>query len=193
MDARTEDLFSRYLNALHCYDPPTAAHCLRVGGLCGRIAWLDGHDPVTLYLMGALHDLGKLAVPRELLDKNGVTPDEYARIKRHTRAGYELLATSLPYAACAAGKHHPSYAVPEYPPAFGPDERAYAGRLVPIVTLADFHDAMMTRNNTKFTGDLDKTSAAALIGFLGKHFPGRDEDIQRYFRAGIFRPRGKRV
>jgi HD-GYP domain-containing protein (c-di-GMP phosphodiesterase class II) len=185
MDNGTTDLFGRYLGALHAYDPFTCAHCLRVGELCGRIAGLDGHDAGTLYLMGALHDIGKLAVPRELLNKNGVTSEEYTTIKTHTRAGYTLLQHNLPWAACAAGKHHPGYAVPEYPSGFTGEQCRTADHYTSIVTLADFYDALMTRNNTRFTGALDRTDPAAVTGFLGKHFPGRENDIGRYFQAGI--------
>jgi HD-GYP domain-containing protein (c-di-GMP phosphodiesterase class II) len=77
-------------------DPYTAGHQRRVTELAEAIAAamaLNGDRRPLLHAAGTLHDLGKTAVPTEILTKPGsLTPAEFELIRVHPRTGYEILA-----------------------------------------------------------------------------------------------------
>ena len=70
---------------------------LNVALICRRIGkWLkvDAATLDTLTLCGLLHDIGKLKIPDEILNKpDKYTDEEFDLVKRHTKFGYELLKT----------------------------------------------------------------------------------------------------
>lgn len=76
-------------------DPYTAGHERRVGELAGAIGTemgLTPHQVKGLRLAGFVHDLGKIAVPAELLAKpTRLTEIEMALIRVHSQAGYDVL------------------------------------------------------------------------------------------------------
>ena len=76
-------------------DPYTAGHERRVGELAGAIGTelgLTPHQVKGLRLAGFVHDLGKIAVPAELLAKpTRLTETEMALIRVHSQAGYDVL------------------------------------------------------------------------------------------------------
>ncbi|MCL2182131.1 MAG: HD domain-containing protein, partial [Chitinispirillia bacterium] len=79
-------------------------------------AWLMGgyynFDPATrtkTYLAAAMHDLGKLATPNEILDKPGkLTPEEFNTIKAHVKGTYDILSgiTGFEDVCGWASNHH---------------------------------------------------------------------------------------
>ena len=76
-------------------DPYTAGHERRVGLIASAIAremgWSEDRAK-GLELIGLVHDIGKIAVPAEILSKpTRLTPTEYSLIKGHAEAGYEIL------------------------------------------------------------------------------------------------------
>ncbi|TXH87946.1 MAG: PAS domain S-box protein [Rhodoferax sp.] len=76
-------------------DPYTSGHEKRVGTIASDIARAMGWEPErcrNLELMGLVHDIGKIAIPAELLSKpTRLTPLEYEMIKTHVEKGYEIL------------------------------------------------------------------------------------------------------
>jgi putative nucleotidyltransferase with HDIG domain len=78
-------------------DSYTFGHCERVAGYAVAVAramGLDANGQTTVRMGAYLHDLGKVRVPHEILNKPGpLTPDEFAVIKQHPVWGLELLAT----------------------------------------------------------------------------------------------------
>ena len=96
---------------LAAYHPPTAAHGQRVAlGMLEQAAALGVSQEGRLlaYLAGLLHDVGKLAVPVEVLDKPGrLTEEERALILRHPLESERLaLAAGMPEAVARALRHH---------------------------------------------------------------------------------------
>jgi putative two-component system response regulator len=77
-------------------DPYTAGHQRRVTELAGAIAGamgVNGERRHPILAAGTLHDLGKTAVPTEILTKPGrLTSAEFDLIRAHPRTGYEILA-----------------------------------------------------------------------------------------------------
>lgn len=73
----------------------TASHSAGVAATAGALAQLCGFSPSdcrTIHLAGLMHDLGKLAVPAEILEKPGrLTREEFAVMRRHTYYTFHLL------------------------------------------------------------------------------------------------------
>ena len=76
-------------------DPYTAGHQRRVAELARAIAErlaLAPSDVEGIYMGGLIHDVGKIAIPSEILSKPGrLDPLEFELIKRHTSAGHEIV------------------------------------------------------------------------------------------------------
>jgi hypothetical protein len=83
-------------SSLHDHDPTTLAHSRRVALLAVAVGeQLDLPTPVLrrLAAAGLLHDIGKLQIPWEILNKPGaLSDDEYRTIQTHPQAGADLLA-----------------------------------------------------------------------------------------------------
>lgn len=77
-------------------DPYTVSHQKRVSRLAVAIAaemGLDADRTEGLQLAAKVHDIGKIMVPAEILNKPGALTDlEFTLIRQHPRAGYEILA-----------------------------------------------------------------------------------------------------
>ena len=81
--------------AVDIRDPYTAGHQRRVSVLAARIAQQLGYAPEQvdgIRIAGLLHDIGKLAVPAEILSRPGkLSPLEFSLIQQHAQAGYDIL------------------------------------------------------------------------------------------------------
>lgn len=86
----------------------SVAVCAMMVALAKQIGLSD--DQVRLYgLAGLLHDIGKMAIPLDILNKPGrLTDDEFLRVKQHPRAGYEILkrASDIPPVVLDVCLHH---------------------------------------------------------------------------------------
>src|SRR5665213_615092 len=84
---------------LNARDQQTGDHCERVGDIATRIAVALGVDDdglKNLRLGGLLHDLGKIAIPDNILGKPGkLTAEEYEAIQAHPVVGADLVAPML--------------------------------------------------------------------------------------------------
>ncbi|WP_074671820.1 HD-GYP domain-containing protein [Selenomonas ruminantium] len=71
-------------------------HCLHVGilaGLMGRWLGWSVLDQYNLVIAGLFLDIGKMQVPKEVLEKQGkLTDEEFEQVKRHSQYGHDLLA-----------------------------------------------------------------------------------------------------
>ncbi len=153
--------------------------------------------------MGLFHDIGKIVVPNELLSSRSITSEEFSVIKTHTRAGYVLLKNICPYCACAAGKHHSAYAVKEYPEGIDDEiftneltkyigtslgvssTKEYVDTYIKKVSLCDFYDALMTRNNDAFSF-VDKQDPKQVKSCLEKYFPDQKKGMFFFFLMKFF-------
>jgi PAS domain S-box-containing protein/putative nucleotidyltransferase with HDIG domain len=126
-------------------DPYTSGHSAGVAGLAEAIARTMGfpEDHVTgIYIAGVLHDIGKMAVPVEILVKPGRLSDmEMSLIQIHPQAGYEILkGIEFPWpVAQAALQHHERMDGSGYPQKLRGDELILEAR---ILAVADVVDAM---------------------------------------------------
>jgi putative two-component system response regulator len=88
-------VFYSLVQALEIADPYTRGHSDRVAShsvALGIELGLSMHEIQILQDSGTLHDVGKIGVPRDILNKPGkLTPEEYEEIKKHPRNGYNIL------------------------------------------------------------------------------------------------------
>ena len=145
-DARLEMLV-RLARASEYRDDNTGEHTQRVGRTSALIARRLDMGPEDVTLIGhaaALHDIGKIAVPDNILLKPGsLTEAEFELMKTHVVAGAEMLAHSrsplLQVAERIALTHHEWWDGSGYPSGLRGDEIPLPGR---IVAIADGFDAM---------------------------------------------------
>jgi len=87
-----------FINSMRDPDDYLNAHTANVGMLNGMIGeWLKlpEKDKDTLIKVGLYHDIGKLRVPIEILNKPGaLTADEFNEMKKHSLYAYEILKLS---------------------------------------------------------------------------------------------------
>jgi putative nucleotidyltransferase with HDIG domain len=129
-------------------DPSTEGHTRRVATMAvalGERLGLPESRLRQLALGGLLHDIGKLTVPNEILNKPAqLTDEEFAEIRRHPSAGRELL-TELggfsPLVLELVESHHERLDGAGYPNGIPASELALEVR---ILTVADVYDALTT-------------------------------------------------
>lgn len=152
--AETSELLSKasttlgLLDMLHNMrqiDDSIYAHSVNVALIARTLAeWLhfSEEDLEMVTLCGILHDIGKTALPPELLNKPGkYTEEEYARVKQHTLLGYKILK-DLPldvHVKRAALQHHERCDGSGYPQGLKDDE---IDPFAQIIAIADVYDAM---------------------------------------------------
>ena len=128
-------------------DSYTHGHCGRVADYALRVARaleLDDGELATIRLGAYLHDVGKVKVPHEILNKDGpLTPEEFTIIKQHPVWGLELLvAIEFPWDIKPIIRwHHEKYDGSGYPDGLHGDEIPLAAQ---IICIGDIYDAMTT-------------------------------------------------
>ncbi|MDF2821728.1 MAG: uncharacterized protein K0R15_2169 [Clostridiales bacterium] len=140
----SSDLFN-YLHHLKIHDDYTYYHCLNVSLLCNIFGtWLnlDNETLKNLTISGLLHDIGKLSIDLDVLNKPGkLTESEFALIKNHTILGYEMVKESPLPESVKLGilMHHEKYDGSGYPYGLKMDQIHMFGKIIAIV---DIYDAM---------------------------------------------------
>jgi response regulator RpfG family c-di-GMP phosphodiesterase len=125
----------------------TANHVVRVAEYSYTLARLYGlseEDANLLRLASPMHDIGKVGIPDQILNKPGrLTPEEFEIIKTHTQIGYEVLKPSnrpiLKTAAMIAIAHHERWDGGGYPNGLVGEEIDVYSR---ITSIADVYDAL---------------------------------------------------
>lgn len=107
------DLCGLFSQTIDSKSPFTATHSLGVAYTARMLLRLthmaDADDLTTMFVAGLLHDIGKLAVPLEILEKpEALTPEETLEIQKHAEISMDLLG-SIPGFTCVrewGGRHH---------------------------------------------------------------------------------------
>lgn len=135
----------RFVADLEAKDQITRDHVVRTAALSIDVACELGLDPSDIRrcgLVGLLHDVGKLDVPDEILQKPGrLTDAEFERMRAHTVAGGELMEATpvLADLAPAVRSHHERVDGRGYPDRLHGEEIPFIAR---IVSVCDGYDAM---------------------------------------------------
>lgn len=131
--------------AIESRDPYTGDHCSRLAGYAahlGKAFGLDRRENDVLRLGAALHDIGKIVVPDEILKKpDTLTPAEFAIIKQHCYQGGQICkrVTALREAYPIVYHHHERWDGRGYPDGLKGDRIPFGARIVAAV---DAYDAM---------------------------------------------------
>ena len=107
------DLCGLFSQTIDSKSPFTATHSLGVAHTARMLLKLsrmaDADDLTTMFIAGLLHDIGKLAIPHEILEKpSALTPEELSQIQQHAETSLDLLG-SIPGFTCVrdwGGRHH---------------------------------------------------------------------------------------
>jgi diguanylate cyclase (GGDEF)-like protein/putative nucleotidyltransferase with HDIG domain len=157
--------------AVDARDTYTGSHSERVSELAARVANRVGLDPEHVELTrlaGSLHDLGKLAIPEEILRKAGaLTDSERLVLERHPQIGFRMLdSLGVDPVADLVLHHHERWDGAGYPQGLSGSAIPLSGR---IVAVADVFDALISERVYKAAWPLEK-ARAYLVQHRGSHF-----------------------
>jgi putative two-component system response regulator len=143
-----ENVLFSMARAVEAKDEYTQGHIERVANLAvsmGRALELSKKETKALYYGGALHDIGKLGIPHEILNKPGpLTSDEWEIMRRHPEIGYKIclpLGETLGFALDIIRYHHEKMDGSGYPYGLEGNEIPAVAR---IMAVADMYDALVT-------------------------------------------------
>ncbi|MCL2354307.1 MAG: HD domain-containing protein [Oscillospiraceae bacterium] len=140
------------LSMLDSLDAYSRVHSENVANITCRICeYMKLNKEFTVYatICAYLHDIGKLFVPAEILQKPGaLTESEYEVMKRHTIIGYEMCREDLKLRPYSAGTiyHHESLNGTGYPKGLTKKEIPIEGQ---IIRVADEFDAIVSKRQYK--------------------------------------------
>jgi PAS domain-containing protein len=124
-------------------DPYTAGHQRRVSSLARIIAREMGLPDDTvenIHMAGAIHDIGKMSIPAEILTKpTRLTDTEFSLIKMHSRTGYDILKDAeLPYPiAKIVLQHHEKMNGSGYPQGLKHDQIIMEARIIAVADVVE--------------------------------------------------------
>jgi HD-GYP domain-containing protein (c-di-GMP phosphodiesterase class II) len=175
--------------ALHSHDALTYEHSVNVGflsALIGKILKVPDALVGRLGEMGLLHDIGKLNVQKQLIEKEMLQDFEEEEMRKHTLYGHDLLKgkQGIHYLVpIAALLHHEACDGTGYPHGYTEEKIPFP---VQIVTVADKYDRLCSSKidgvqlspfdaaerirRDSFDGKLNPKIVLSFIGYLKQHF-----------------------
>ena len=167
-------------------DPETGAHLYRVREYCALLSdRLQQHPRFSsiisynfiesIYFVSPLHDIGKVAIPDNILLKPGkLTGEEFDTMKLHARRGAETIGTVLEKCREPAFEmaynivlhHHEKYNGKGYPDGLCGEDIPVEAR---IASLVDVYDALLTKRPYKSALSIEETCKIIESG-AGDHF-----------------------
>ena len=143
-------------------DEYTAGHMKRVGQLASAIARELGLPEDTIHgieLASSIHDVGKIAIPVEILTKPGkLSKVEFMLVQTHVEAGYDIIKNiQFPWPiARMILEHHERMDGSGYPQGLKGDETLLGSR---IIAVSDVIEAMSTHRPYRFVLGIDAALA----------------------------------
>jgi putative nucleotidyltransferase with HDIG domain len=147
------EVVRRWGESIESKDMYTQGHCVRVADLACAL-WVRANPgdqtSVFWFRIGALlHDVGKLMVPGEVLNKPGkLSPEEWEMVRRHPSAGVELLADiEFPWdVRPIVESHHERWDGTGYPHGLAGEQIPLSAR---VLCVADVYDALTSQRSYK--------------------------------------------
>ncbi len=178
------ELVRRLAHAAESRDDSTGIHITRMSRMCRELALeagLGSELAEQLLHASSMHDIGKIAIPDNVLLKPGpLTPDEWEVMKSHTTIGAQLLSGSrspvVRMAEIIARTHHEKWDGSGYP-------EGLAGESIPLVAricaVCDVFDALVSDRPYKKAW-LVEDALAEIERLAGSHL---DPDLAALFIA----------
>jgi putative two-component system response regulator len=170
LHALTIGIAETLINAMEAKDLYLRGHSRRVAEQAASVAeelGLEADVVENIRLAGRLHDIGKIGIREEILNKPGaLTADEYAHVKEHVRIGMEILEplNHIPEALEYIHDHHEHFDGSGYPRGKSGSDISIGGR---ILTACDAFDAMTSRRAFREAFD-EKQTMEFLRAELGR-------------------------
>lgn len=214
---RVENIYGRVLAALAATvslrDEEAAGHCERVAHNATALARALAHkhergkeggestkvknaidlNSNSVYWASMLHDLGKINVPEDILNKPGpLTDQEWVIMKSHCDAGADLIAgLSYDFDVVAEGirSHHEKWDGSGYPSGLEGEDIPKIGRLIAI---ADVFEAMTTKR-AYHERISEREGLEHLKSISGSHLwpEGVDAFVELWLEGGVFSSRSR--
>jgi len=140
-----DEFITAFATVIDLKDSYTQGHSFRVAEYTEMLSRELGYDDETVeryHNIALLHDIGKIGIPDEVLNKPGkLSEEEFALIKSHTTRGYDVLKniSLMPEIAVGAQSHHERPDGKGYPNGLKEGE---IPRVAQIIAVADTFDAM---------------------------------------------------
>lgn len=160
-----ESVLISMANAVEAKDVYTQGHSVRVSDMAvtlGKKMNLSDEEIDALHLGGILHDIGKIGVPGEILNRPGrLTPDEFEIVKTHPEASCNIcqpLQKTLGPALDVIRHHHEKLDGSGYPDGLQGDDISVIARIAGIV---DIFDALIA--NRPYRSAMSREDAFAIL------------------------------
>lgn len=155
------EIIRRLGTAAEFRDDVTGAHIYRMSQYCAvvaRGAGLSDEDAEHLLVAAPMHDVGKIGVPDDVLNKPGrLTEEEFATMRNHTTWGAQILAGSnsswIQLAQRVALQHHERWDGGGYPQGLAGEDIILEAR---ICSVADVFDALTSKRPYKEGWSFDR-------------------------------------
>ena len=194
---RIEELFlagvQALAEALEVKDPYTRGHSVRVSQyaeIIARALTLDAEVVRQIRLGGHVHDIGKIGVREEVLNKpDALTPEEYHHVMTHPVTGWRILAPLLgdaPIALNVVRSHHERVDGTGVPDGLQGDQIPLEAR---IVAVADALDAMTSGRRYRHSEYAFEGAIREIEGNAGTQFDPRVVGaLRKAYDRGDLRP-----
>ena len=187
LHALTIGVAETLINAMEAKDVYLRGHSSRVADQAASIAESMGLDPdvvENVRLAGRLHDVGKIGIREDILNKAGpLTEEEFEQVKDHVRMGMEILTPlkHIPVALEFVHDHHEHWDGGGYPRGLAGDQITIGGR---ILAACDAFDALTSRRAYRDAMDPRET-----IAYLEQNEVGRllDPDVFTALKGVVHR------
>lgn len=136
--------------AIDAKDAYTNGHSMRVAEYSREMAKRCGMSPERqeqIYMIGLLHDVGKIGIPDTIIGKpDRLNDEEYEIVKEHPVLGDKILSgiSEFPELSIGARWHHERYDGKGYPDGIGGEDLPVEAR---IIAVTDSYDAMASRRS----------------------------------------------
>ncbi|MDD4012166.1 MAG: HD-GYP domain-containing protein [Sphaerochaetaceae bacterium] len=162
--AITKQTLHTIARTIDAKDEYTKGHSIRVAAYAqeiGKRMGLDSSHCESLFYTALLHDIGKIGIPEEILNKKGkLTKEEYEIVKTHPAIGGRILSSFVAIDGIAEGAvyHHERYDGAGYTHQLKGSEIPLSGR---IIGACDAFDALTS--DRSYRKAYEKSDAKALI------------------------------